>query len=481
MSKLPVITAAAVFALSGAARADTSRVAVAPFSGPELVAREARAVVVDVVGARYRLVPPAELDRMRGLTKTDGTESGEALTIARLAGADAVVVGRVASSGEAYALSLSVLRAASGESVGAVLVPLTAAEMTPAARDRIEHLLGSLLSWIDPGSGPPGENRSGSPLAPDALDQDPTDNPLAPDRPGPGSIDSTPAAPPAPDAPGPASGPTASAQIRATPNGQAATGEAAPTVDTKVESKAPARRFPIRFEGAAGLTATARRLGFSQQTGLVDSSLSANPSPGLRFDVEASTRGEPGIALAASYERSMGAHVALGGAERLQLPVGQKQWGFDLRGRMRLRKRWVPMASVGYSELSYQIDQRPTGLLIPDARYAFIGVGGGVRYEVGALAAYGFARYLRTMATAGITDPTSYGAAGSYGLSGEGGVEVELTDAILLRAGLRYQRFVFQFTGEGDLAVALDDDLDQDVVGASDAYVGGHAQAVYRF
>jgi hypothetical protein len=265
--------------------------------------------------------------------------------------------------------------------------------------------------------------------------------------------------------------------------GASATADADPERPAALAQKTapPARRFPIRFEAAAGVTATSRRLGFSQEPGLTDSSLVTNPSPGLRVEAEAATVAEPGVGLAVSYERSMGAHVALGGPDQVELPVAQKQWGFDLRGRMRLHKRWVPMVSVGYSELSYEVDLRPAGLLVPDAHYAFLGIGGGVRYEVGALAAFGLARYLHTMATTGITDMNSFGPAGSYGLSGEAGVEVALTDAVLLRGGFRYQRFAFHFNGEGELAVALDDDLDQDVVGATDAYLGGFAEAAYRF
>jgi hypothetical protein len=457
MSKLPsslarIAVVAAVMLTPASARAETSLVAVAPFTGPEAVAREARAVVVEVAGSHYRLVPLAELERARALSDTDGSEPSAALTIARLTGADAVVVGRVAVSGDSYALSLSVLRASSGESVGAVLVPLADAEMTPAARDRIARLLGNLLAWIDPrtASNAAVRERPAAPAAPEARE--------------------------APAAPEP---PAAPAQVTA---GTAAPGA---TASVRVKRAAarpePERHLPFAFEAALGLSATARRLGFTQQPGLASASLSSNPSPGLRFEAEAATIGEPGIALAVSIDRSIGAEVAMGGSSGIQLPLSQNQWGLALRGRMRYRKRWVPTISLGYNEIKYEVDLRPPDLLIPDARYAYIDVGAGVRAELGAVSVFGGLRYLHAMATSGITDVMSFGAASTRGLAGDLGADLEVTKRILLRAGVRYLRFVHDFDGSGDLAVALDADLDQDVTGAIDSFLSGYAQAVFRF
>jgi opacity protein-like surface antigen len=85
------------------------------------------------------------------------------------------------------------------------------------------------------------------------------------------------------------------------------------------------------------------------------------------------------------------------------------------------------------------------------------------------------------LSTSGVTDAAAFGQARSRGLAGEGGVDVELTDSITVRAGLRYLRFTHDFDGSGDLAVALDQDIDQDVLAAADAYPGGHAQVALRF
>jgi len=244
----------------------------------------------------------------------------------------------------------------------------------------------------------------------------------------------------------------------------------------------PERRFPLVFEAAVGLSATARRLAFSQEPGLAgDASLSANPSPGLRLEAEATTPGEPSIGLAVAIDRSISAGMALGGTEGVELPVTQMMWSAALRSRLRYKKRWVPTIQLGYSELSYEVGIRPPGLMVPDARYAFIDAGGGVRLELGRAAVFGAGRYLHTIATSGITDEAAFGAAGSYGLSGEVGLEVELLERILIRVAARYMRFVLDFEGSGDLAVALDEDLDQDVIGAVDAFIGATAQAVFRF
>jgi hypothetical protein len=354
------------------ARAETELIAVAPFAGPEVVASEARAVVVEVVGARYPVVPAARLERARALAETDGSEPAAALAMARMAGADAVVVGEVAAAGEAYALSLSVLRAADGESVGAVLVPLATAEMTPAARARIARLLGDLLVWIEPDrthDGPPGQSAPQPQLR--AEVQGPVD--------------------------------IADRDV----------GKARPETVRK-QAKAPERRFPLVFEAAVGLSATARRLAFSQEPGLAgDASLSANPSPGLHVEAEASTPGEPAIGVAVSIDRSVNAGMSLGGSEGIELPVTQMEWGAALRGRIRAKKRWVPTFQLGYSELRYEVGIRPPGLMVPDARYAFVDAGAGVRYELGRATIFGAGSYLHTIATSGITDQAAFGAAGS--------------------------------------------------------------------
>ena len=462
MSNLPsslarIAVVAAVLLGGGEARAETSLVAVAPFTGPEAVAREARAVVVEVAGSHYRLVPPAELERARALSDTDGSEPSAALTIARLTGADAVVVGRVAVSGESYALSLSVLRASSGESVGAVLVPLADAEMTPAARDRIARLLGNLLAWIDPGTPSRAAVRERpAPAAPSHVAPPAAPQPAAPEPPPPPQVTSG-----ASDSAAP--GATASVRVK------------------RAVKPEPEQRLPFKFEAALGLSATARRLGFSQEPGLASASLSSNPAPGLRFEAEAATIGEPGIALAVFIDRSIGAEVAMGGSSGIQLPLSQNQWGLALRGRMRYRKRWVPTISLGYNEIKYEVDLRPPDLLIPDARYAFLDIGAGVRAELGAVSLFGGARYLHAMATSGITDVMSFGAASTRGLAGDLGADLEVTRRILLRAGVRYLRFAHAFDGSGDLAVALDGDVDQDVSGAIDSFVSGYAQGVLRF
>jgi hypothetical protein len=141
----------------------------------------------------------------------------------------------------------------------------------------------------------------------------------------------------------------------------------------------------------------------------------------------------------------------------------------------------VPTFQLGYSELRYEVGIRPPGLMVPDARYAFVDAGAGVRYELGRATIFGAGSYLHTIATSGITDQAAFGAAGSYGLRGEVGLEVELLERILVRVAARYMRFVLDFEGSGDLAVALDEDLDQDVIGAVDAFIGATAQAVFRF
>ncbi|HKE20277.1 MAG TPA: hypothetical protein VKB80_35630 [Kofleriaceae bacterium] len=436
MSKLLASVAFTVVLVAApTARAATRIVAVAPFAGPEAVATEARAIVVQVVGARYQVLSTGDLEQARAFSESDNSDPSAALTVARLAGADAVVVGQVATSGDAYALSMSVLRARNGESIGAVLVPLPSGEMTAASRGHIARMLGDLLVSLD-----------------------------ATDTAAPGQ---TPASGQGPAGAAGATGDArTAAQVRARP----------------VAKQPPRWRLPLSFEAAVGLSATARRLSFSQQPGLAaDASLAANPAPALHFEGEASTAGEPGLGLAVSLDRSIRGSVAFGGSQGITLPVTQMDWGAGLRGRLRYRKRWVPTAELGYRELRYEVAARPMQLLVPDARYSFLDAGAGLRLELGRAAVYGAGHYLVTLGTSGITDATSFGPASSYGLQANAGLEVEVIESIFVRLGFQYLRFVLDFDGSGALAVNLDGDSEQDVIGASDAYIGGTAQVVFRF
>ena len=107
---------------------------------------------VGIVAARHPVVSSVEILRASAEVGGDSRRPTTALDLGRVTGADVVVIGRVAASGDGFKLAISVRNAKSGRSVGAVLVPLFSALLAAADEARIRPLVLNLLAQAVPTS-----------------------------------------------------------------------------------------------------------------------------------------------------------------------------------------------------------------------------------------------------------------------------------------------------------------------------------------
>ena len=167
--------------------------------------------------------------------------------------------------------------------------------------------------------------------------------------------------------------------------------------------------------------------------------------------------------------------------------TAQTRWGLGARYRRPLGTRPTHPTlelDVGYGGLSFVVDNGDIDDDFPDVTYSLIEVGGGLRLPVGTprVALHPRFKYLHVLSAGEITDPSRYGEGAPTGLALDVALEVRATLRLVMRAGVSYTRFAFDFGTGGDLAVNRDGDPnDQDVGGALDVYLGGYLTVGYTF
>ncbi len=173
------------------------------------------------------------------------------------------------------------------------------------------------------------------------------------------------------------------------------------------------------------------------------------------------------------------------------LPSSQLRWSVGVVYRHNFGKKPTsPTVKLGvrYGGFSFTIDRSEADAAgvpvdIPDMEYTIIDPGLGIRFPLSAkLALLADLRYLLVTGTGDMQLDTQYGAATVTGFDGDIGFEYMLKKQIYLRAGGRYTKIGFDFSGGADLTNGRDgDDSTQDVFGANDQYFGGYVTAAYRF
>jgi hypothetical protein len=89
--------------------------------------------------------------------------------------------------------------------------------------------------------------------------------------------------------------------------------------------------------------------------------------------------------------------------------------------------------------------------------------------------------YMAFLNTGAIQKNDSYGAATVTGFEGEIGGDYLLTKNIFARAAFRFESIGFKFKGSGAMTTGRDTDMEQDVFGASDKYLGGAVSVGYLY
>lgn len=440
------LAVAAAFIVGAPARAgaeEERRVVVAEFEGPSPSSGLMRKAVIEIVSDFYEVLPYSKYRIARRRLNITQDSMRTVAEVARKVGADAIVEGQL----KGRELTVSVREGKSGRVIDRFKVTVQNRGVSEATREGLIDELVDLIDWTQPLSGDKdgaGELTADPDNAP--ADEDARRAPLAP-------------------------------------------GEKKPLVLTKKWSAAdePARTRPaarqrppaIEVRGGVGVAATARQLAFSHQPDLAEDErplpMSGSPSGGLAF---AGTFDVNPLHVSADviYRRSIGASVSFpSGGQTKKLSTSLSHLGARLTMRRKVSKRVTVRGGAGYHQLSFAIANRPTGLLIPDTRYAFVDIGGGARLSLrdDRMAVTADLSYLYVLTAGGITDATAYGSSRLRGFGGEVGFEIDAGDSTFVRLAGTYDRITLAFNGDGAWATGLDKSSDVDVSGAADTYVGG--------
>jgi hypothetical protein len=442
------VAIAAILGSSSGARAEESRkVVVAEFDGQGPSSRVAYDAVLKIVGDYYEVLPYAQYRLARRRMNITQDSMKAVAEVARKVGADAIVEG-VLTGRE---LTIAVREGKTGRIVDRFKVTVQSRGVSEATRERITDELVDLIDWTQPlkaGEDEPSSDRS--------MVTDPSDA-NAP-QPAP-VVEKKPPAPP-----------------------KWTTDDPAELAKKKNIDRRPP---PISVSGAVGVAATARQLQFSHKANLAEDErplgMSGSPSAGVAFsgtfDVHAL-----GVSAEGLFQRSVGASLSYPvGRETKQVGITLTHMAARLTARRKVGKRVTLRGGAGYHQLSFSMQNRPAGLLIPDSRYGFADIGGGARLSLrdDRLAVTADLRYLYVLSAGGITDPTVYGSSRFQGFGGEIGLEIQASDSTFVRLAGTFDRIILSFNGDGQLT-DLDESGDVDVSGAADTFIGWAATLGFR-
>lgn len=257
-------------------------------------------------------------------------------------------------------------------------------------------------------------------------------------------------------------------------------------------------RMPA-LEAAVGLSATARRLGFTTAQGVAPvQGYQGNPVAGAMVTVDvfplafqkknrSITRN---FGLTVLFDRVLKIESRLeyddnGTPATAVLPTTQQRYALGLVYRHPIGQKMSVEGSVRYNRMKFAIDASaaPAGVVvqIPSVDYAFIDPGVAVKYVVSPkMLVDGGLSVGIVQDTGAMQEPDQYGTATVLGIGVGGGLAYFLTDAIAIRGDLQLTTFGFSFTGDGMLSNP-DADATVDVPSGRDTYYGASAAAAYRF
>jgi hypothetical protein len=424
------------------------RVMVAEFGGPSPSSKVARKVVLEIVSDFYEVVPYSKYRVARRRLDITQDSMKSVAAVARKVGADAIVEGQLAGR----VLTVSVREGRTGRMIDHFKVRVQGRGGSDATREEIIDELVDLIDWTEPIGGGDAEPGTGAQAAVSPGDEETRRAALAPAAKKPAAIPRT-----------------WSVDDR-------------PAVAKPVDRRPPA----IQVRGAVGVAATARKLAFSHQPDLAEDErplgMSGSPSAGVAFTGTFDVN-PLGASAEIIYKRSIGASVSYpSGGQTTQLGISLSHIAARLMLRRPVSKRVTVRGGAGYHQLSFAIASRPTGLLIPDSRYAFIDAGGGARLGLrdDRLALTADLWYLHVLTAGGITDATAFGSSRFQGFGGEVGFEIQSSDSTFVRLAGSYDRIILAFNGDGAWSTDLDESSDVDVSGAADTFIGGAVMLGFR-
>ncbi|MBA3461954.1 MAG: hypothetical protein H0T46_18480 [Deltaproteobacteria bacterium] len=242
-------------------------------------------------------------------------------------------------------------------------------------------------------------------------------------------------------------------------------------------------------DAVLGLSFNARRMSFTYS-----SDLGNNPKPYKGVPVAGVLIDATVYPLAIGHKRkgmlkNLGATVMYDRVIKINskqgdttLPTSQAHWAVGAVFRYPLGKLTVG-ASVRYGRQNFTIGSAG-GVTseMPNVNYTILDPGAFLRYELGSKiilnARFG---YLAFLGTGAIQKNDQYGAATVTGFEGELGGDYLLTKNIFARASFKYETIGFKFKGTGSQSTMRDTDMEQDVFGARDNYIGGTVTVGYLY
>ena len=165
------------------------------------------------------------------------------------------------------------------------------------------------------------------------------------------------------------------------------------------------------------------------------------------------------------------------------LPTTQARYAFGAAFRYPIGEKFVVGATLRYGRQNFTISTvGGVSAEIPNVNYTILDPSIFLRYmatpKIILNVNLGFMAFLNTGA---IQKNDSYGAATVTGFEGEIGGDYLLTKNIFARASFRFESIGFKFKGSGAMTTGRDTDMEQDVFGASDKYLGGAVTVGYLY
>jgi hypothetical protein len=464
-------------------------VVVAEVSGPR-AARVQRGVAA-ALGGSVRVIPSDRYQRSQRKLQARERTADNVARVARQIGADGVVFGEVKRQRGRFLVTVELRAGASGEVVESVEVALGGAPRLtkPQQRKLRDDLLPAIRAL------PPLRDRGGQAVAADAFDDDDydavPDDGVAGDR-GDGAIDGS--------ADRVARRDEADEDIFGAGGREPALDRDDGDVPTPGLDERLARDRGVDL--AAGLSFTGRSFNFDLRDGIAGNQApngySGAPVPGVfvsvaLFPLAVASGGKhrgvlQNIGVTAVLDYVVAINSQFGeGAAGIDIPTTQYRWGVGAIYRHNFGDSVTSPSidvNAGYNKLVFELDKAVAmdaglNLSLPNFDYAYIDVGGGLRFPLARAGALFAGGHLLLVQDAGEIKKL-YGAADVTAFDAAAGYEHRLTARVLVRGAARLQRVGFSFTGAGTESDRNGDGM-SDVASATDLYYGGYLTAGYLF
>ncbi|HEX3476230.1 MAG TPA: hypothetical protein VHT91_14490 [Kofleriaceae bacterium] len=221
------------------------------------------------------------------------------------------------------------------------------------------------------------------------------------------------------------------------------------------------------------------------------------PVPGVRVGGElypialfAPTSWLAGLGVAADYDRTLSLILRATNEMTVPIAVAEQRYAFGVRYRLAFGHRPTSPTltlGAGYGARRFVADrsglQSASSLDLPDVDYRMFDPGVAFRLPLGGHVAVTLAGQGLVVTSAGPIQRTDqYGTARVIGGSASAGVELVISERLMIRIAAEATQLSLSFTGNGTLATSRDGDPSSiDVRGATDRYYGGVATAAVTY